>query len=159
MVRLESMTDEDFADYLRYARAAYGESMVRGGFWHAGEAPELAEKTIRDLLSEGVDTPGHHFYSILREEADARTVVGYAWLGEADRGQGRYAYVYDFVILGSHRRRGYGKAALARLEDEVSRLGLNMIVAHVYSENFVARALYDTIGYTVDEVTLVKCVD
>jgi len=93
MVRLESMTDEDFADYLRYARAAYGESMVRSGFWHAGEAPELAEKTIRDLLTEGVDTPDHHFYSILREEDDTRTGVGYAWLGEADRGQGRYAYV------------------------------------------------------------------
>jgi ribosomal protein S18 acetylase RimI-like enzyme len=88
-----------------------------------------------------------------------KQAVGYLWVGIADRDDGPYAYIYDFVILEPFRRRGYGKTTLRALEEAARGMGARMIAAHVYNENSVARALYDQIGYTVDQVALTKVVD
>lgn len=157
MIELSPMTQSEFQAYLKYAVAAYGESMVRGGNWQVGEAPELAEQTLNDLLPDGLHTPGHHLLSIV--DVTLKQAVGYLWVGIADRDDGPYAYIYDFVILEPFRRRGYGKTTLRALEEAARGMGARMIAAHVYNENSVARALYDQIGYTVDQVALTKTVD
>lgn len=157
VVELQPMTPGEFEDYLDYAVKAYGESRVRSGHWKRGEAPELAEKTIRDLLPDGLATPGHELLAIRVPEVDRP--VGYVWLGLSRREDSPRAYVYDLVILEEFRRRGYGKGALQALENKARALGARMIAAHVSDENFVARALYDHIGYTVDQVELTKLVE
>lgn len=157
MIELSPMTHSQFQAYLEYAVEAYGDSMVRGGNWQAGEAPELAKQTLHDLLPNGLETPGHHLLSVV--SATLKQPVGCLWVGIAEHDDGTYAYIYDFVILAPFRRRGYGKAALSELEKKARAMGARMITAHVYSENYVARALYDQIGYTVDQVALTKVVE
>ena len=56
------------------------------------------------------------------------------------------------------RRSGYGKSGMQAVEDKARGMGVDIIAAHVYSEDYVARALYDQIGYTVDEATRTKLV-
>jgi ribosomal protein S18 acetylase RimI-like enzyme len=162
MIELVPMTEDEFQTYLDYAARAYGETMVRSGDWQAAQAPELAQKTLRDLLPSGLSTPGQHLLAVhdpsLPAPADAEP-IGFLWIGITDRGDGPCAYIYDFVILEPFRRRGYGKAALRAVEDWVRSGGAHMITAHVTSENTIARALYDDIGYTVDQATLTKLVD
>ncbi len=156
MIELTQMTPAEFDDYLDHAVRSYGESRIRSGQWQPGEAPELAEKTLRDLLPDGLQTPGHQLLAI--RDLDLGRAIGYLWLGLSSHGAEVRAYIYDFVVLEEYRRRGYGKAALQALEDKARGMGVHIIAAHVYSEDYVARALYDQIGYTVDEATLTKLV-
>ncbi len=157
MIELTEMTPAEFDDYLDYAVRSYGESRVRSGQWQPGEAPELAEKTLRDLLPDGLRTPGHELLVI--RDPDLRRTIGYLWLGLSEHATGLRAYIYDFVVLEEYRRRGYGKAALRALEHKARSMGAHVIAAHVYSEDYVARALYDHIGYTVDQAALTKLVE
>lgn len=160
-IELRPMTGQDYERYLAYAVEAYGETMVRRGDWEKAQADELARKTLQDLLPQGPSTPGHRLLAIhdpaLAQRQDS--CVGFLWIGFAEEDGQPSAYIYDFVILEPYRRRGYGKAALRALEDLVRSAGAHMIKAHVTNENTVARALYDTIGYTVDQVTLTKLIE
>ena len=82
-------------------------------------------------------------------EDDGR-VVGTIFLGVRDGG----AWLYDITIAEDARRKGYGRAAMTALEDEVRALGHDKIGLNVWGGNDVARGLYRSLGWAEASVQI-----
>jgi GNAT superfamily N-acetyltransferase len=79
-------------------------------------------------------------------------VVGSVFLGVRDGG----AWLYDITIADGERGKGYGRAAMTALEDEVRALGHETIRLNVWGGNEVARGLYRSLGWAEESVHMRK---
>ena len=111
MIVLRPLREDEYAGWDAAHRAEY----ARGLIAHIGMSPEDAEaKVERDVagvLPDGLATPGTRIWAV---EDDGRA-VGMVFLGIRDAG----AWLYDITIDEAERGRGYGRAAMTALEDEV----------------------------------------
>ena len=153
MVRLVSMTEEDYKQFLAWAIADYAQEQIKSGAWSPEEAMELGKTAFDTLLPGGLSTPNQFLYVI--EDGDSNP-VGYLWFGIREEGESRFAALYELVIFEAYRRRGYASRALLALEDKAREQGAKLIVLHVFGHNEAARALYKKSGYIERNVTMVK---
>ena len=147
-VSLRPLREDEFPTW----DAAHRREYLRGLVEHVGMPPEEARaKVERDLaavLPDGLATAGTHVWAV---EADGRG-VGTIYLGVRDGG----AWLYDITIAAPERGRGYGRAAMLALEDEVRALGFERLALNVWGGNEVARGLYRSLGYAEDSVHMSK---
>lgn len=155
-VRLMPIERPEYEMWLARTVGEYAQEKVQAGNYHEDEAQQHAEQEFRELLPLGPSTPGQHLFSIVDTTTAAR--VGIVWFAEVQRGPRREAFVYDLVVYEAFRRRGYARAAMLALEDEVRSLGVERIGLHVFGHNRAAWALYDQLGYEVTNVNMAKTV-
>ncbi len=155
-VRLEPLDQQEYDSWLARTVGEYAEEKVQAGNYDAGEALERAEQEFSELLPEGPVTPGQYMFSIVDASAGER--VGVVWFAEIQRGPRREAFVYDLIVHEPFRRRGFARAAMLALEDEVRGLGIERIGLHVFGHNRAAWALYDQLGYEVTNVNMGKTI-
>jgi RimJ/RimL family protein N-acetyltransferase len=154
MVRLVSMTTDDYQRFIVWATEDYARQQVRAGAWHPEKADELARQAIEALLPEGLSTSDQFLFTIEREDDGEK--VGYLWCGIREDGGSRCMVLYDFLIFEVYRRLGYGSGALKALEMQAHKEGMGRVILHVFGHNEGARALYRKMGYTERNVTMVK---
>lgn len=115
-------------------------------------APEAARaKVDRDIpavLPDGLATAETWIWAV--EENGRR--VGTVFLGVRSGD----AWLYDITIEADERGRGYGRAAMVALEDEVRRLGHDSVTLNVWGGNAVARGLYRSLDYVEESVHMRK---
>jgi len=132
--------------------AAHRAEYARGLVEHVGMPPERAEaKVERDVahvLPKGLATADTWIWAV---ENDGR-VVGTVFVGLRDGG----AWLYDITIAEGERGKGYGRAAMTALEDEVRELGHSTIGLNVWGGNDVARGLYRSLGWAEESVHMRK---
>ena len=147
-VRLRPLREDEFPAW----DAAHRREYLHGLVEHAGLPPDEAEaKVERDLaavLPDGLATADVRIWAV---EAGGAT-VGSVFLGLRDGG----AWLYDITIADAERGRGYGRAAMVALEDEVRALGFDRVALNVWGGNAVARGLYRSLGYAEDSVHMSK---
>ena len=120
-----------------------------------GEA--VADAYLDRMFARCATWSGHVFVA----EASG-AVVGFACVWgrvppqEPDEPQADYAYVSDLVVLDAWRRRGIGRALLARAEAYARSLGMDTIGIGVMAGNREARALYAARDYREVHVELRK---
>ena len=153
MVHLIPMTEGEFQLYLQTAVREYAEEHVKAGNWHPDDALEKSEKEFQSYLPDGLATPNQYLYMI-EDESPAK--VGLIWLAAMNQGVQRFAFIYDFVIYASFRRKGYGQQALLAAEEKVKALGLDTISLHVFGHNQAAIALYEKAGYGITNLQMSK---
>ena len=153
MVHLIPMTESEFQAYLQTAVREYAEEHVRAGNWHPADALEKSEKEFQKILPNGPATPDQYLYMI-EDETPAK--VGLIWLAAMNQGAQRCAFIYDFMIYESFRRKGYGQQALLAVEEKVKVLGLDTISLHVFGHNQAAIALYEKAGYEITNINMSK---
>jgi ribosomal protein S18 acetylase RimI-like enzyme len=132
--------------------ATYAAEMVRVGAWAPDSAEERAVSEFARIVPNGRQTAGHEFRSIV---APAGEVVGALWFAPDELGRGT-AFIWDIAIERAHRGEGYGRAAMEALEPLARSLGYDSIRLHVVGDNAVARSLYESVGYSEADVTMVK---
>ncbi|CAG0990353.1 partial diamine N-acetyltransferase, partial [Anaerolineae bacterium] len=66
------------------------------------------------------------------------------------------AFIYDFIIDEPHRGQGYGRQALAALDQQAVALGVETISLHAFAHNQTAIALYQKLGYAITDVHMSK---
>ena len=132
--------------------AAHRAGYERGLVEFAGMEPETArakaERDVAAVLPDGLATPDTWLWVV---ETDGRR-VGTVWLGFRDSGP----WLYDITIDADERGRGYGRAAMLALEDEVRALGHESVTLNVWGGNAVARGLYGSLGYVEESVHMRK---
>jgi RimJ/RimL family protein N-acetyltransferase len=146
------MTPDEYERWLPGNIAEYAAENTKTGRWTPEEAPAKAREEFAGLVPQGMSTPDHVFYSIVRP-SDARP-VGMLWI-QARRPQ-RRAFIFNVEIFAPFRRKGYATEAMQLLESEVGRMGLTSIGLHVFADNSAARPLYEKLGYEATNINMVK---
>jgi ribosomal protein S18 acetylase RimI-like enzyme len=145
---LRPLREDEYAAWDAAHRAEYERGLVE----HAGLTVDAArakvEHDIPSVLPDGLATPDTWIWVV---EARGRR-VGTVFLGVR---AGR-AFLFDITIDPEERGRGYGRAAMVALEDEVRALGHREVVLNVWGGNEVARGLYRSLGYGEQSVQMRK---
>lgn len=151
-VTLERPSTAEAADWLASDMAAYTADLVAAGM-DASVATEKARREQTELLPLGLDTPGHLIFKIV----DGDEAVGWLWLGlRSPQGEMDTGWVYSIEVGEAFRGRGYGRAAMQRLEEEARRHGLRRLGLNVFGHNPIASALYSSLGYQVTSQLMAK---
>ncbi len=115
---------------------------------------EKARAAHHRLLPDGLATKDHYLYAI--QQAEGGAVVGSLWL-MVNRDSARpTGFIYDLEISEAHRHQGYAREAMLALERLARQMGLRQLGLHVFVHNAAARALYESLGYTVGSLNLLK---
>ncbi len=153
MVKLVPMKQEDFEPYLERGIREYADDHVRNGNWSAEEALERSRREFEHLLPKGVNSKDQFLYSIV-DEANGNK-IGLLWVQVKDR----KAFIYDFIIDEAFRREGYGKQALAALDETLKLMKAESVALHVFGDNFTAQELYKKMGYQITDIQMRKMLE
>ena len=154
MVILNSMTQQDYEEFLSQSIIDYAEDKVKAGAWVPSEALELSRATFERSLSEGLNTPNSYLYAVVDSVLDIK--VGCLWIHISDSPLGRSAFIYDIAIDEDYQGKGYGTQTMAALEEEAKRLQVDKISLHVFGHNKIAFGLYQKMGYEITDISMSK---
>jgi ribosomal protein S18 acetylase RimI-like enzyme len=175
MIRLSTMTDVQYPDYRAWFIEEYARDLCASHGYDLAQGRINATVSIDGYLPQGVASPDNVLYCIEAEDANATggesyapgrlakpgdagddrqswLVVGYLWVGYKTNS----GFIYDFGILPPWQRRGYGRAALALLDEVLRARGVSELGLRVAADNPHAKALYDKCGFLVTGINMVK---
>lgn len=147
------MTRKDFEIVREAGVKRYAEENVRAGYWTSNEALQRSHEAHDRLLPEGLKTEGHHLYRAVDPELDVP--IGHLWI-KVETGENRRGFIFDVHIEEEHRGKGYGRAMMKALESKARFMKLSSLSLHVFASNDVARHLYDSLGYEMKSLNMVK---
>jgi ribosomal protein S18 acetylase RimI-like enzyme len=152
-VGLRPMGQDELTAFIASSRESYVMARVE-----AGERPDVAERVAerqhRDLFPAGRPAKGHKLFVV---EAKGHR-VGIVWVGPHPNrpDDERTAWLWDIEIASDQRGRGYGRAALAMIEDHLAAAGVTECGLNVFANNKSARRLYTSAGWRELSVTMTR---
>ena len=149
MIKLVSMQQEDFERFLAREIRNYAEDHVRNGNWSPEDALERSTKEFAHYLPDGIRSQNQHLYSLSNED-DKK--IGVLWVQVKDN----KAFIFDFVIDEEFRGKGYGKQALAAMDEVLVTMGVESVGLHVFGDNHIAQELYKKAGFQVTDIQMKK---
>lgn len=152
-IDLVPLTPEQYEVWLPRAITEYAEEHTVTGRWSREEAEGNSRAEFTKLLPQGVATPEHRLWSIVRRED--QEPVGVLWYQVTQKPR-PIAFIYNIEVFPEYRRRGYAEQAMLTLEDEARRMGLEGIRLHVFGHNSAARPLYEKLGYVATNIQMLK---
>jgi GNAT superfamily N-acetyltransferase len=153
---LRPTTEEELAARREQLVESYAEDLARTGRYSAGAARSESARQLAELLPDGVRTPDMLLFTAVVDEEP----VGWVWLCLPSPANGRdSAWVYDVLIEPEHRGKGYGRAVMEAAEVEVVARGVTRIGLNVFGRNRPARTLYESLGYEVTSLQMVKTIN
>jgi ribosomal protein S18 acetylase RimI-like enzyme len=156
MIRLESMTEEDFQDSLQRSIRRHATEYARRGPWTQDAALEASRLVFAQFLPQGLATPHHHFSNLVDETSGSR--VGETWYTAEEKG-GKVQIWIDWIWIDPlHRRRGHATELLGLLEDEALKLGADRTGLSVWADNPGAVALYAKSGYVTVDMRMMRLI-
>ena len=152
-MRLTKMSDQEYQFWATRSKVNYAEDKKRANNYTDQEAAEIAEKSFRQLLPDGLNSKDNYLFAM---KCDDGSVVGYLWFGVNGAQENRKAFIYDIIVEEEHRGKGYGRKAMLLAEEEAKKLGLKEIGLHVFGFNKTAINLYESLGYETTDLVMAK---
>jgi ribosomal protein S18 acetylase RimI-like enzyme len=146
------MTQPEFDAFLAQAIPEYAADNVRAGYWAEAEALEKSHKEFEMLLPQGLQSENHFLFTVY----DGEQAVGLIWMRANMDRPTKSGFIFDIRIDEKFRGKGYGKQAMLLIEEKARELGLKSIGLHVFAYNKVAKNLYESIGYEVSSLNMIK---
>ena len=151
-VRLVRMSPAEFVAFQVRSIRGYAGFQVASGWWPRRGARRRAAELIRQMLPQGLNTPGHHCWRI--EDRLRGQRVGHLWVAETDTGGRLEAFVYDIEIDPEERKRGYATAVFRLFLAWARRRRVKFIRLRVHAHNEAARALYEKLGFAPTDLLM-----
>ena len=145
MLTLQPMTAEEYASYKAWVVEDYAREIASNQRISMEEARASSLRDIERALGQGLATPNHFLYHILRVEGAIETRLGYLWI-EVDP-QKKRCFIFDIFLQPEFRRQGWGRQVLELLETQMKQQGIRRIGLHVFGNNTIAQDLYRKLGY------------
>jgi ribosomal protein S18 acetylase RimI-like enzyme len=152
-IRLRPLRNDEVPAFLERGQQAYARDMAANGGLSEEAATRKAERDAARLFPSGKPQDGHFLYVL---EIETGEPAGRLWWAVEDRDGDRIAFLYDIYLEERFRGEGLGREAMALLEDDVRSRGLARIQLNVFGGNERARALYRSLGYAEQAVTMGK---
>lgn len=147
-VELREMTAVEFDSFLSRSIIEYAKGKEEAESMTPEAAMELSKRTFAELLPKGLSSKDQYLYSYTLEDK----TVGNVWI--AKRGDG--CFIYELYLDASLRGKGLGKQLMALIDQQALKLGFKTIRLHVFGFNKVAIRLYESTGYEVTNINMVK---
>jgi ribosomal protein S18 acetylase RimI-like enzyme len=152
MSKLVPMTQAEYDVYIERLITDYAQDNVRAGYWSEDEALERSRQQTVSLLPQGLQTKNHYLYTMF----DGDMAVGIIWLrAELDRPV-KVGFLFDVEIHQEFRGRGYGREIMSLIEEKARKLDIKKLALHVFGYNDVARKLYESAGYEISSLNMIK---
>jgi ribosomal protein S18 acetylase RimI-like enzyme len=143
-VTLIPLTEDEREAFFVEEVANYADQQVRDAGWSRDDALDRARAELTPVLErdyfEGARR-GDRLWSAA--DGTGRT-VGWLWVKPLEPA---VAFLEQITVAEAVRRRGYGRAMLAALEEILARDGIEELRLNVNRANEPARALYAGAGY------------
>jgi RimJ/RimL family protein N-acetyltransferase len=152
MSQLIPMTQSVYEEYLKHLIPDYAADNVRAGYWDETEALEKSRKQIESLLPQGLETKDHYIFTLV----DGDQVVGMIWLKAELSRAVRSGFIFDVMVDEKFRGKGYGKEVMRLIEEKARELELKSIGLHVFAYNDVAKHIYESVGYQISSLNMIK---
>lgn len=153
MIKLIQMDESTFQLFLGQSTRDYAEDKIKAGAWDSETAMKQSREAMTRFLPKGLHTEGAYLYSVVEISTDIQ--VGYIWFNVSEGRSGREAFIYDFYIFEPFQSKGYGRKAMAALDEEAREMNVTRIGLHVFGQNR-AFELYQKMGYIVTDITMSK---
>ena len=137
------MSDGEYAEFRERSEASYATEIAASRAIPLPEARRRAAEEHRNLLSQGLRTPGHYLWTAYEGDQP----VGDLWLHVEAKSDGLHAFGYAFEVRPELRRRGYGRAITAAAEQKCREMNVVAIGLTVFGPNKVAQSLYEDLGF------------
>ncbi|MEO7001442.1 MAG: GNAT family N-acetyltransferase [Ktedonobacterales bacterium] len=144
-IRLQPMTDDEYNTWSEVMWEEYARDRAKAGNTPLEEERAEASRQQADLLPNGLHTDHHFFWTVVDASDTQAGDVGKLWVFHNVAKQ--QAFIYDIEMNPEQRGKGYGRATLAALEDQMRTRGITRICLNVFGYNAVARHLYENVGY------------
>ena len=154
-LELRPLRDDEFDAFRTQITAEYGQEISELGDTPMDVARRRAEESMREVLPDGLATPGHWIHVL---ELEGKR-VGLLWLAVRTMDERQVMFIYDVEIDPAYRGRGLGRAAMVLAERETLAQGLHRIELNVFGGNAVARKLYLSLGYIERAIHMAKDLD
>jgi len=148
MITLEQMQQNDYDQVIEKEIKNYAADHVRNGNWPEGGSLERSRKEFESLLPDGIHTKDQHLWSLMDEDRK----IGFLWVQVKDS----KAFIYDFLIKEEFRGKGYGKQALAAMDERLKSMNVASVALHVFGDNITAQELYKKMGFEVTGIHMQK---
>jgi ribosomal protein S18 acetylase RimI-like enzyme len=152
MSKLIPMTQPEYDEYLKHLIPDYAADNIRAGYWDESEALEKSRQQIGTLLPEGLQTKDHYIFTLV----DGDQVVGMIWMKAELSRAVKSGFIFDVMVNETFRGKGYGKQLMLLIEEKARELDLKSIGLHVFAYNKVAKNLYESLGYEVSSLNMIK---
>ena len=151
MIQLVTLTSAQTAQFLSATWTDYRESLLGAGFSEV-EADLNIERNKLQILDGEMPKPNHHFLDAQHEDVS----VGTLWLASrGDESPGQW-FVYDIAIRAEYRGQGFGRATMQAAESYVVAREGTSIALNVFGPNTVARSLYESLGFEIQNIGMKK---
>ena len=157
MAILVTMRPEYFGPFSERTIAGYAHENIASFRWDETAAAARAHEQFRDLLPQGIGTPGHYLCEIL-DGADGKT-VGDLWFGIARSPNAQSAHLYDLHFDEGYGGEQHALATLRLLEARCRELGAGSIGLQIFAHDTMAQVLYSSLGFIVTSFNMSKRFD
>jgi ribosomal protein S18 acetylase RimI-like enzyme len=146
-VTLTPLSEHERDAFVEEEIADYAVQQVRDAGWSRDGALERARAELTPVLNlefaEGAEQ-GHQLWSA---SDSAGSCVGWLWVTPVDDASPGIVFLEQITVAKTFRRRGYGRAMLAALEELLAGTGVDEVRLTVFVGNEPARRLYSSAGY------------
>jgi len=153
-IQLAPMPAKDVQPYIDQLIPGYASDRSKADGISFADAQDEAVRQAGALLTEGVETFGHHFFNAVRGGSQER--IGRAWIHTDPKT--KLAYLHDILINEPNRRRGYGKKMICLLEHVAAQYNCDQLSLNAFAHNSGARALYESLGFETVALRMRKSV-
>lgn len=150
-VDLVPMTDAEIAELATRQFDAYVADRIASGE-HPERARQHAAWEWNTYFPGKRVAPGHRLYRLVA----GGEPVGMLWLGPSAHGQAGAEWVYYVEIAQGRRGQGLGRVAMRLAEQDARAHGAGELGLNVFGGNTVARHLYESVGYRITALNMVK---
>lgn len=150
------MTESEFKAYADFTIRSFASESPRFRSVPIDQAfSAVSEEFHSKIVPNGVQTPGHFLWQIIVDQVH----VGHLHLGEPVRPVAKELFAWDFLIYEPYRRKGYARLAMIEAGKMLRNLGYVRVGLNVFGDNQAAIKLYESMGFHVSQVQMVRELD
>lgn len=140
-MQLQEMTDKEFTYYSKFSYENYIKDYA---FYSKISIEKAREKTGNGIIKR----TDYDLWYLAQVEAQ---IIGYFWIQTYPSQKDSFGF--DIFINEEHRGKGYGRELIKQGKELLNSKGISKLRISVFKDNYIAKSLYDSLGFYIFETT------
>ena len=147
-VAFTKINRNEFKVFAKWSVKNYADNLIKSGDEKFRfKALKAAKSEFKDIFPDGADSADNYLYVIINENGEKIGVIGY----QKSPFEENAAFVTENVIKEEYRRKGYGKRAFIKIQEDAKEKGFAKMVLNVFKHTPISYTMYEKDGFEVIE--------